>query len=146
MLDSLRLYKRYLGVSVRSQMQYRASFLMLSLGHFLETGIEFLGMAVFFDRFGHLAGWTLPEVGLFYGLVNVAFALAEAAARGFDSFEHRLCQLLPGRGHPGPQRSPGRASLGRLGFAAGGAGVPAAGAAGVQGGSAALHINRELSL
>jgi ABC-2 type transport system permease protein len=82
----LGLYARYLGISARSQMQYRASFLMLALGHFLVTGIEFLTVWVLFERFGSLRGWTLPEVGLFYGMIHTAFALSDAAARGFDLF------------------------------------------------------------
>jgi ABC-2 type transport system permease protein len=86
MLDSLRLYARYLGVSLRSQMQYRASFVMLSCGQFVITGLEFLGMWALFDRFGTLRGWRLPEVALFYGMVSLAFAFAEAFARGFDTF------------------------------------------------------------
>jgi len=83
-LNSLRLYGRYLGISIRSQMQYRASFLMQTLGHLVVTGIEFLGMWALFARFGTLRGWSLPEVAVFYGLVNVAFALADAGGRGFD--------------------------------------------------------------
>lgn len=86
MLDSLRLYFRYVSISIRSQMQYRASFLMTALGHFVVTGIEIMGIWVLFARFGSLRGWRLPEVALFYGLVNVAFATAEAVARGFDTF------------------------------------------------------------
>ncbi|MDI7276672.1 MAG: ABC-2 family transporter protein, partial [Anaerolineae bacterium] len=86
MLDGLRLYFRYLGVSVRSQMEYKASFIMLSLGHFLVTGVEFVTVVVLFDRFGSLEGWTMPEVALFYGLVNLTFALSDASARGFDLF------------------------------------------------------------
>lgn len=86
MLDGLRLYFRYLGISVRSQMQYKASFIMLALGHLAVTGIEFIGVWALFDRFGSLEGWTLPEVALFYGLVNVAFAFSDATSRGFDLF------------------------------------------------------------
>jgi ABC-2 type transport system permease protein len=86
MLDSLRLYGRYLAVSLRSQMQYRASFAMLTLGHFLMTGIEFAGIWALFDRFGRLEDWSLPEVALFYGMVNMAFALCDACSRGFDIF------------------------------------------------------------
>ena len=86
MLDTLRLYARYVGVSLRSQMQYRASFVMLSFGQFVITGLEFLGMWALFDRFGTLRGWRLPEVALFYGMVSLAFAFAEAFARGFDTF------------------------------------------------------------
>lgn len=86
LFDAVRLYVRYVGVSLRSQMQYRASFIMLSAGTFISSGIEFLGVWALFDRFGSLRGWTLSEVALFYGIVNISFALAEAAARGFDTF------------------------------------------------------------
>jgi len=86
MSGGLGLYGRYLGISVRSQMQYRASFLMLGLGHFLVTGIEFATIWILFGRFGSLRGWTLAEVGLFYGIVNTAFSLSDAASRGFDLF------------------------------------------------------------
>lgn len=88
MRDNLRLYLRYLGLSVRAQMQYRASFAMLALGHFVITFVEFLSVALLLERFGTLRGWTLPEVGVFYGLVSVAFALAEGGARGFDELPH----------------------------------------------------------
>jgi len=80
------LYIRYLGISIRSQMQYRASFWMLTCGQVLITGIEFLGVWALFSRFGGLRGWSLAEAGLFYGVANIAFAIAEAFARGFDMF------------------------------------------------------------
>jgi ABC-2 type transport system permease protein len=83
---SLSLYGRYIAVSLRAQMQYRASFIMLTLGHFLMTGLEFVGLLALFDRFGHLEGWSLPEVALFYGMINTAFALCDATSRGFDIF------------------------------------------------------------
>ena len=86
MLNSVRLYGRYIDISIRSQMQYRASFLMLTFGHLVTTGIEFIGILVLFDRFGSLKGWQLPEVALMYGIVNIAFAITDAAARGFDMF------------------------------------------------------------
>lgn len=85
MLDAVRLYLRYIGISSRGQMQYRASFVMLVLGQLLVTGIEFLGIWVLFDRFKSLQGWTLPEVALFYGMVNIAFSITDATGRGFDN-------------------------------------------------------------
>ena len=90
MLDAIRLYFRYAGISVRGQMQYRASFLMQALGHFLTTCIEILGIWVLFDRFGSLRDWQLAEVALFYGLINVAFALSECFGRGFDTFANMV--------------------------------------------------------
>lgn len=90
MLDSMRLYCRYVGISLRAQMQYPASFLMSSLGLFVVTSIEFLGLWALFARFGSIRGWTLPEVGLFYGVTHTAFAISEAAARGFDIFHRQV--------------------------------------------------------
>lgn len=86
MLNALHLYLRYAGVSIRGQMQYRASFVMMTLGHFCVTGIEFLGLWALFDRFEKLNEWTLPEAALFYGMVHLAMAIAEAVPRGFDVF------------------------------------------------------------
>jgi viologen exporter family transport system permease protein len=90
MRERIRLYVRYVAASVRGQMQYRASFLMLSAGSFLITGVEFLVLWALFARFGQIRGWTLPEVALLYGMVNVSFALAEAAGRGFDVFDQQV--------------------------------------------------------
>lgn len=85
-VESLRLYWAYLLVSLRSQMQYRGSFFLYSVAQFFGTGIEFLGIWALFDRFGSLKGWSLAEVALLYGMVNIAFALAEGLGRGFDTF------------------------------------------------------------
>lgn len=92
MIDGLRLYCRYVGVSLRGQMQYPASFAMMTAGMFAVTSIEFAWVWALFARFGNIRGWTLPEVALLYGMVHIAFAIAEAAARGFDIF-HRQVRL-----------------------------------------------------
>lgn len=86
MLNAVHLYMRYIEISVRGQMQYRASFVMLSIGHLLATGVEFVAILVLFARFDNLQGWTLHEVAFLYGMLNIAFSIADAAARGFDLF------------------------------------------------------------
>lgn len=67
-------------------MQYRASFVMLSLGHLVICAIEFLSIVMLFGRFGSIRGWSLAEIGLFYGISATSFALAEITMRGFDAF------------------------------------------------------------
>ena len=86
LVDSFALYLRMLGQSVRAQLQYRLSFALMALGQFVTTGVEALGVWALFERFGSLSQWTLAQVGVFYGVVNIAFALADALARGFDVF------------------------------------------------------------
>lgn len=83
-MNAVRLYVRYLDVSVRSQLQYRASVIMQSIGAFMITAIEFLGILALFDRFGQIRGWTLPEIALFYGMISISWALCDAMGRGFE--------------------------------------------------------------
>jgi ABC-2 type transport system permease protein len=83
-MNGLQLYLRLLGSSIRAQLQYRASFLLATLGTFLTTGIEIVGIWALFDRFGRLGEWTLPQVALFYGTISVAFAIGDALGTGFD--------------------------------------------------------------
>jgi ABC-2 type transport system permease protein len=84
--ESLALVGRYFAISVRAQMQYRASFVLSVLGQLSVTGIDVVGLWALFDRFGTIRGWSLPQVALLYGVVNVAFALADALGTGFDKF------------------------------------------------------------
>lgn len=86
MWNGLQLYWRYVMLSLRGQLQYRAAFLLAALGQFLVNGMEFLGVWALFERFGHVAGWRLPEVALFYGVVHCTFACADALSTGFDQF------------------------------------------------------------
>jgi ABC-2 type transport system permease protein len=67
-------------------MQYPASFVLLSLGQFLTTIVEFIGVWALFRRFQTLGDWSLAQVALFYATVNIAFALADMISRGFDVF------------------------------------------------------------
>lgn len=83
---ALPLYGRFVSQSIRASLQYRLSFLLMALGYFITSGVEALGVWALFDRFGMLGQWSLAEVALLYGMVNVAFPISEALARGFDVF------------------------------------------------------------
>lgn len=85
-LDSLYVYRRFLGVSLRSQMQYKASFLMQLAGRLLVNSGELMAIFVLFDRFGSIGGWNVYQVAFLYGIVNVSFAVADAMSTGFDLF------------------------------------------------------------
>ncbi len=85
-MSGLRLYLRYVSVSLRGQMLYPGAFVLGFLSNAGLTGIEFLGIWALFARFHHIHGWTFGEVALFYGVVNIAFAIADVLTRGFDVF------------------------------------------------------------
>ena len=86
------LFWKLISVSIRSQMQYSASFITLCLAHFLSTSVYILAIGVLFDRFHIVKGWTFYEVGLIYGIVHIGFGLAESFARGFERFSQMLIQ------------------------------------------------------
>ncbi len=90
MVDTIRVYFKMVAVHLKSQMQYRASFLMMMTGNLLVSFIEFITILVLFSRFDSLRGWSLAEVAVFYGVVNVSFALSEAFGRGFDMFSFQV--------------------------------------------------------
>jgi ABC-2 type transport system permease protein len=85
-VNAIRLYGRYVRVSLRAQMQYPASFLLTATGAFAATGIDFLAIWALFARFRQVEGWRFGEVALFYSVIGVAFALADWLTRGFDVF------------------------------------------------------------
>ena len=85
-MNSLALYARYISISFKSQLQYRGSFILMAVGGFFANFVEFVGIWILFSRFGMLRGWTVGEVGLFYGMISVSFSVALALARGLDTF------------------------------------------------------------
>ena len=83
---AVRLYLRYVRLSIHSQLAYRASFMMGMVGACGLATIELVAMWALFDRFGQVGGWVLDEVALLYGMVSIEFALCEAIGTGFAEF------------------------------------------------------------
>jgi ABC-2 type transport system permease protein len=89
-MEPIKLYCKLVAIKVRGQMAYKVSFLLMSVGHFLVTFIEFLGIYALFLRFDQINGWSFYEVAVFYGFINGAFAIAEAFGRGYDTFHRHV--------------------------------------------------------
>ena len=84
--SGLRLWLRYVGINVRSAMQYKTSFFLMVLGQFFVSFSVFLGLYFMFQRFHSVKGYTYQEVLLCFAVFLMEFSLAEMVARGFDSF------------------------------------------------------------
>ena len=67
-------------------MQYPGAFLIMATGSFGATVVEFAAIWTLFSRFRQIDGWRFEEIALFYGVVSVAFAIADTITRGFDVF------------------------------------------------------------
>lgn len=82
----MRLYWSYFKILVKSQLQYRLPFVLMTLGQVLVPFFVFAGIVLMFRRFGSLGGWNVGEVCVGYGVTHMAFALAQCFSRGFDTF------------------------------------------------------------
>lgn len=81
---TLHLYLRLAGAVTRSQMQYRVSFLVDSVGVMLTNLLEFFAFALAFGAFGSIGGWPLARVAFLWGLSEMAFATMDMLFSGFD--------------------------------------------------------------
>ncbi|MAV27994.1 MAG: ABC transporter permease [Gammaproteobacteria bacterium] len=80
------MYWRLVLTSIKSKMQYKVSFIMFTIGEMITSFSELVVIWALFDRFGRPEGWGLAEICVFYGMVNIAFAIADAITTGFDKF------------------------------------------------------------
>lgn len=80
----LSLYFRLVLVQLQSQLQYRAAFIFDILGTAFLVFIEFAAVAVVFERFENIKGWTLGEVALLWAVVEVSFGFMDMVFQGFD--------------------------------------------------------------
>lgn len=69
---------------VSAQIQFRGSFLMQLCGNSLLTIMEIVVIAIFFQQFPSLGGWTLDEVLLLYAMCAIAFEIADTIQNGLD--------------------------------------------------------------
>ena len=84
MWHTFSIYRRLLGVQIRSQLQYRLSFLLDLVSTALGVVFEFGSVALVIQRFGTLQGWQLAEIAFLYGLVEISFNLMDMLFSGFD--------------------------------------------------------------
>lgn len=90
MLEGGRLFVKLIGAQIRSQMQYKFSFIADFLATFLGMLLEFAGVAVLFVHIPTLSGWTLPQVAFLYGTAEVSLATARLLTNGFDRFPETI--------------------------------------------------------
>lgn len=86
----MRLYTRFFAMHLQSQMQYKVSFFLTSLGQFLVSFTALLGIWFMFDRFHAVDGFAFEQTLLCFAVVLMAFSLAEMLGRGFDQFPSML--------------------------------------------------------
>lgn len=75
--NAVTVYRRLVGARLRSDLQYRTSFLLFLVGQTLVGGSEFAAIAVIFGRVDNLGGWSVAEVAFLYAVSGVAFGIGD---------------------------------------------------------------------
>jgi len=88
--DHMRLYLHYFALNIKSQMQYKATFLLNIVGRIIISCAAVVGVWFMFMRFHEVEGFTLGQVFLCTAATSTSFSLAEVFARGFDIFPRLL--------------------------------------------------------
>lgn len=78
---------RYAAIIFRSQMQFKMSFLLTSIGQFIIAFSMFAGIYFMFARFNSVSGFSFSEVLICFASVLASFSIAECFFRGFDAFK-----------------------------------------------------------
>lgn len=82
----MKLWLKYAGIILRSQMQYKISFILTTIGQFLVSFSVFIGIYFMFARFNNVEGFEFSEVLICFAALLTSFSLAECFFRGFDTF------------------------------------------------------------
>ena len=87
LLSDLRLYRRLIGMQLRTQAQYKFN-LAVDIGTYLfVTTMEFFCVFFYFGSFKSILGWKIGEIALLTATASFGFGLAEMIGAGIDSFD-----------------------------------------------------------
>ncbi len=84
MWSAIDTYRRLIAVQIRSQLEYRVSFLLDLVSVAVSTTMAFTTLALILQRFEDISGWTLGEIAFLYGMVEAAFGTMDMLFGGFD--------------------------------------------------------------
>jgi len=88
--EDTALYFRLVNAQLRGKLQYKANTIIQIVSHFMVTFVDFAGIAVLFNRFPTLQGWSLNEIAFLYGVASISFSFAMLLVRGFETFDRYI--------------------------------------------------------
>ncbi len=83
--ESIALYRTLVAARIRGDLQYRASFWLMTTASAFMTLMDFAVILVLFTRVDRLAGWSVGEVAFLYGASGMSFHAADFLVGGLDS-------------------------------------------------------------
>lgn len=82
----LRVYGKYFSIQLRSAMQHKMSFFLMTAAQFLVSFNVYLSILFLFQNINAVEGFSRDEILVCFSVMLLSFSLAEMVARGFDGF------------------------------------------------------------
>ena len=86
----MKLYLNFIALNLKSQMQYKVSFFLTTLGQFITAFTAFFGLYFIFSRVNAVDDFTYEQVLLCFAVVMTAFSLGEMFGGGLAVFPRML--------------------------------------------------------
>jgi len=82
-----RVYRLAAGMGLRAQLHHRRAFAFGIIAQGLIAVTDFIAIVILIMRFGAIGGWSLPQLGLLYGLVASSLSLALLLGSGIGDLD-----------------------------------------------------------
>lgn len=86
----MKLYLKFIMLNLKSQMEYKVSFLLTVVGQFITAFTAFFGLYFIFSRVKAVDEFTYEQVLLCFSVVVTAFSLGEMFGGGLAVFPRML--------------------------------------------------------
>ena len=83
----VKLYIESLKLNIKSQLEYKASFIMNSISQFFIFFTYYFVIIALFNKFSNIKGFTVYEILLCFSIIHFGYAITETFFRGIDKFE-----------------------------------------------------------
>ena len=83
----VKLYIESFKNNIKSQLEYKSSFIMNSISQFFVFFTYYFIIIALFNRFNNIKGFSVYEVLLSFSIIQFGFSFNETFFRGIDKFE-----------------------------------------------------------
>ncbi|TJY43105.1 hypothetical protein E5161_04195 [Cohnella pontilimi] len=91
-MDTLRIYLKLIGISMRSRLQYRADFVTGIISVIVLNAVNLTLIGILVNRFVHLNGWGLWEMVFLYSFWVMSHSLYSLLFWHFNTMEDHIVQ------------------------------------------------------
>jgi len=83
----MKLYFKYFKMNLKSELQYKASFIMSIITQVFVIFSYYFTVICLFEKFSNIKGFTKYEVLLTFSIIQLGFSFCESFFRGMDQFD-----------------------------------------------------------